>query len=394
MLLFSQNEEKRDSIHATQIDILKTDYKDFIIIDKIIYAVTKGNSLVSLNPINENFNIIETDILTIAKNSKEKIVAARKDGHIVEQDEQDEFIKKIFVKDKVRRIFLDKNDEYVIITRKNIQYKNQKFVPEKKSPMCEAIIARAKSGFLPANYYFLDKEDNLWFSYDWGEWGGDVCFFNLKTKEFIYDNYLTLDFDKKPSMPPKEYFQELQKTYSDKIKIVEKDTIYKFPYNLNISSGMKGVTYDNEGNLFISSSGMHFFIDGGIIKISKSKIKNFYESCSCNSVLDQIANTDITGKIIDRQLQEYLGPISFNKYNNKTYYYSNKGFFKLSGNSCKMTKEFVFKPWIYWTAGLPDAVGYQMNVIKFEFISEKEIVFLTQKDGIGYFDGEKVKYFK
>lgn len=394
MLLFSQNEEKRDSIRATQIDILKTDYKDFIIIDKIIYAVTKGDSLVSLNPINEKFNIIETDVLAIAKNSKKRIIVARKDGHIREQDKRGKFIEKLLVKDKVRRIFLDKNDEYVLITSKNIQYKKQIFSPEKDSPMYKSGVSTAINGLLSFDYYFLDKEEYLWFAHDGGEWGGDVCFFNLKTKQFIYDSDLTLGFEKKYSMSKKEYFQELQKTYSDYIKIEKNDTIYKFPYNLNISSGMKGVAYDNEGNLFISSSGMHFFVDGDIIQISKSKIKGFYKSCSCNSVLNQVTKVDIRGKIIDRQIQEYLGPISFNKYNNKTYYYSNKGFFKLSGNRCEMTKEFVFKPWIYWTSGLLNAVGYQMNVIKFEFISEKEMVFLTQKDGIGYFNGKSIKYFK
>ena len=35
-----------------------------------------------------------------------------------------------------------------------------------------------------------------------------------------------------------------------------------------------------------------------------------------------------------------------------------------------------------------------INLIKFEFISEKEILFLTKNDGIGYYNGESIKYYR
>jgi hypothetical protein len=93
-------------------------------------------------------------------------------------------------------------------------------------------------------------------------------------------------------------------------------------------------------------------------------------------------------------LKEYLGTNTFNIFDNSFYYYSDKGFLKIIKNGDKYSKQLFFKPLITWTAGLANSVGYQMNVIKFEFISEKEIIFLTLNNGIGYFDGETVKYFK
>ena len=107
---------------------------------------------------------------------------------------------------------------------------------------------------------------------------------------------------------------------------------------------------------------------------------------------------DTEEKLIERQtsfIEEYLGPIQINPFNKSVNYYSNLGFFKLEEfDDCNFSKKLLFRPWIYWTNGLPDAVGYQMNITKFEFISENELVFLTTNNGIGYYNGTEVKYFQ
>lgn len=396
MQLFSQSNLKKDSIPAIQIKLLNTNYKDFILVNGLIYALTKGDSLVVINFKKDNVKYTNHSFAEITKNSKSKITGVTNDGIVMEQNSKNDFIQKDKVEGKIYKILVDKFDEYVVITDKYIRYKKENFTPEKGTPMYrKSGRIRTSEKLIPMDFVFLDKEQNIWFAYDAGEWGGDVCFFNLKSKEFIYDNWLRLD-DYEKYKDKNEYFRDLQNKFSDKIKITQKDTIFKFPYELNISSGMKGVVYDDEDNIFISSSGMHFSIDGSISKIYKTEIKDFYKSCFDEDILDQEKPKDTLKKIsfLDRNITEYLGPLAFNKFNNSIYYYSSNGFYKLKGNQCKNSKEFVFKPWIHWTAGLPDAVGYQMNVIKFEFVSEREIIFLTSSNGIGYFDGKSVKYFK
>lgn len=93
-------------------------------------------------------------------------------------------------------------------------------------------------------------------------------------------------------------------------------------------------------------------------------------------------------------LQEYLGPTCFNPFDNSFYYYSDKGFFKISKDKDSYSKALVFKPKLKWTSGMAHSVGYQMSVKKFEFISSNELVFLTANNGIGYYNGKVVKYFK
>jgi hypothetical protein len=395
-VIFSQKEEKRDSIPAVQVKLLNINFKDFIIKDKLVYAITNDDRLITLNIAKNKFKDTKQTFSSIALNSSNRIIGVTRDGIVKEQNKKNKYVKRDKVDGEVYKILVDKNDDFIVITDEYIRYKNENFIPEKSSPMYRKagrIIGGKK--LIPADYYFLDKEQNIWFSYDAGEWGGDVCFFNLVSKEFIYDKWLSLEENEK-SNDRKEYFKKLQSKFSDKIKIIQNDTIYKFPYQLSISSGMKGVVFDQYENIFISSSRMHFFIDGSISKISKTDLKGFYKFCFDEDILDQIITKDTLDKktYLNRNIKEYLGPLAFNKFNNSIYFYSSYGFYKLTGNDCKNSKEFIFKPWIYWKAGLPDAVGYQMNLTKFDFISEKEIIFLTAMNGIGYFDGETVKYFK
>ena len=70
------------------------------------------------------------------------------------------------------------------------------------------------------------------------------------------------------------------------------------------------------------------------------------------------------------------------------------GFFKIIKERDIYTKELFFAPKLFWKGGLEHSVGYQMSVIKFEFISKTELLFLTSNNGSGYFDGKLVKYFQ
>ena len=68
---------------------------------------------------------------------------------------------------------------------------------------------------------------------------------------------------------------------------------------------------------------------------------------------------------------EYIGPASFNKFDNSIYFYSQNGIFK--GDKAKDLSKIA-----NWQNILkPDAVGSPMNVLKLIIIEKEKFTFLT-----------------
>lgn len=372
-LFFGQTVIKQDSVFAEKIKIFTTNYKEFELVGNEAYAITKGDSLVSFNLETKKKNILSKSAVSLVKNVNGEILFIDKKGNVFKQIKKNKFEVINSLKGNLfYKILVDNQNEVIVFSDKAIHYKNFEYIPNIDSPFYRRAGRLKRSDFLiPADFLFVDKNNYLWFTYDAGEWGGDICFLNLKNGKFIYDIY--------------------------------DNNGTEFPYNFSIGFGIKGITYSKD-NLFVSSSRMHFSISGEISKINKEN--NVYQICHNKDILTRtsidtlrkryVNVSDVNLKNIQEScVEEYLGPIQFNPFNNSVYYYSNFGFFKLEEfDDCNFSKKLLFRPWIYWTDGLPDAVGYQMNVTKFEFISEKELVFLTTNNGIGYYNGTEVKYFQ
>jgi hypothetical protein len=91
---------------------------------------------------------------------------------------------------------------------------------------------------------------------------------------------------------------------------------------------------------------------------------------------------------------EYIGPSAYNKYNKSIYFYSQNGIFKgeLNKDLSKIENwSNIIKPKLHWSQGQPDAVGSPMNVFKLAIIDRDRFLFLTQHDGIGFYDGQNLK---
>lgn len=213
-------------------------------------------------------------------------------------------------------------------------------------------------------------------------------FFDLNTRKFFEDKHLTLD----TKLVGSQYCDKLQKEYPDKIKKISEKFLFKFPYNLPIYRPIKGICQDEQSNFYFSQSLMHFSLSGCISKYVEVE-KDFYNEIDLSSVLERKKNIG-ESSLSFMDVSEYLGPIQHNRYDGKIYYYTDNGFFKTLQNDKGLSKEFIFKPVILWKFGLADAVGYQMNVKKFEFISENQMLFLTSSNGIGYYDGKILKYYQ
>lgn len=426
-LAISQNNFSKDNIVSTQINLLNTKYKDFVTVKNIIYAITENNDFISIDFKNEKIKIIKNNISSIAKKSNDEIIFGSKDGKIFLFNKKEEIKQIDKVDAEIFSILINSKNKYVVYTNKSIYFNRKDYIPQKKTNFYGKGTEKYKGvELIEPNYIYLDKLNFVWFTFDEGEFGGNVCFFDINKEEFIYEHWLSLN-DTITSFPPSskykdknEYFKKLKETHSDKIRITKKDTIYQYPYQLSISSNTKGVTYDKQNNLFISSSGsgikfgyknekgFSYFVDGTIVKISK-KENNFYNYCFDQNILEDekykfAFESNFHGfKNKDRELREriltenennVLGPITYNKFDKNLYFYSSKGFYLLKDMNCKFIKELVLSPNITCEFECKNDYCKHLNVIKFEFISEKEILFLTKNNGIGYFNGKEIKYLK
>lgn len=46
------------------------------------------------------------------------------------------------------------------------------------------------------------------------------------------------------------------------------------------------------------------------------------------------------------------------------------------------------QPKLHWKSGQPDAVGSPMNVLKLQVLDDGKIIFVSQNDGVGIYDGK------
>src|SRR5690606_19902574 len=152
-------------------------------------------------------------------------------------------------------ILINSKDEYIIYSNKSIYYNNKNYIPKRETNFYGKGRAKYTGKLLIEHDNInLDKMSYIWFDYDEDSWRGNVRFLDINKKEFIYDDWLRLD-DEVKYKDRNDYFTKLKEKYPEIIKVTERDTIYKYPYNLSISSVAKGVAYNNTDDLFITSSG-------------------------------------------------------------------------------------------------------------------------------------------
>ncbi|KIX22446.1 hypothetical protein SY27_00925 [Flavobacterium sp. 316] len=415
----AQSNFQNDSVSKTQIKLLNSEYKDFVSVKNKLYAISQNNDLIEIDLKKDNFKLIKNNITAIAKKSNNELVFGSKDGRIFILNNKHKVNQIEKIDAEIFSVLINSKDEYIIYSNKSIYYNRKDYIPKKETNFYGKVRAKyTGKQLIEPDFIYLDRMNFIWFAYDEGEWGGNVYYFDLNKKEFIYDDWLRLD-DGINYKDRNEYFTKLKEKYPEIIKVIEKDTVYKYPYSLGISSVTKGATYNNKGELFTTSSdvlnsiyatrnGFHYFVDGTIKKIT-NKDSDYYTSCFDQDILEaeryKIAfERNFMGfKNKDRELREniltenevnILGYISYNKYDSNLYFFSSKGFYTLNNLDCSFSKKLFFNPKLICNSEYEKDYCLHLNVIKFEFISEKEIIFLTKNDGIGYYNGESIKYFR
>ena len=191
---------------------------------------------------------------------------------------------------------------------------------------------------------YIDKNDIIWVGFGYGEWGGNLFVFQTSTRKFLD---LSLDSFEITLFPIKSFFED-------------------------------------SSSLYISAGLQHMMTSGIIVKIDNLKASTLFSSES------HWLNPEKRDSMIDG---EYVGPATFNPYSNSIYFYSQNGIFfgeKTKDLSRTVNWEKVVSRNLTWKYGQPDAVGSPMHVFKICIVDKTKLVFLSQNNGVGFYDGQNI----
>lgn len=328
----------------------ESQYKDFIVTDSYIWGLTSNGQIKLFNKTTGNPSdkkiTNSSEIALLVKDKFGKAVIADKENQIKKwSDEQNSWVVISKYEGEIYGIVFDsKNMGFAIFDKGIEDLITKKFYFTNKS-LNHQIIIKDKWG--KPYCYFIDKNDVIWVGFGYGEWGGNLLAFQTKTMNFLN---LSLGDFKIELSPIKSFFEDSNSVY--------------------VSAGLQ-----------------HMMTSGIIVRIESSKVTTLFNS---RSHWSEPSGKECTQTMIEG---EYIGPATYNSFNNSIYFYSQNGIF--SGDKSKdLSKienwKLVVKPTLHWKSGQPDAVGSPMNVLKITIIDEDKFIFLSQNDGIGFFDKDKL----
>jgi len=329
-------------------------YKDFIVTDSYIWGLTSNGQIKLFNkttgkPSDKKITN-SSEIALLVKDKFGKAVIADKENQIKKwSDEQNSWVVISKYEGEIYGIVFDsKNMGFAIFDKGIEDLITKKFYFTNKS-LNHQINSKDKWG--KPYCHFIDKNEVIWLGFGYGEWGGNLFAFQTKTKKFLD---LSLgDFE------------------------IELNPIKSF--------------FEDSNSVYISAGLQHMMTSGIIVRFDNLKATTIFNS---ESHWSEPTGKDSIKTMIDG---EYIGPTTYNSFNNSIYFYSQNGIF--SGNLSKdLSKienwKLVVKPTLHWKSGQPNAVGSPMNVLKITIIDKDKFIFLSQNDGIGFFDKDKLTMIK
>jgi hypothetical protein len=319
-------------------------YVDLIIKGHKLFALTANGHI---NVLDANSGaLIDTNIhsdTTIASmnlDRKGNIVVVESNKKIEILDERKLTFKNLFNStNSVFNIVFNQNNRGYIITEKGITdvVAKKNYLPDTSIRLNSQV-----RGWSKPSAVFMDKNDNIWLGYGFGEWGGELFVFNTKAGKFIKPI-----LNQSPLAPVKSIF--------------------------------------TDGNVVYISCGVQHMLTYGCI----TKFTGY--SCSTIFISDSHW-VDNEKKDMRKMVEgEYIGPAIYNKKDTSIYFYSQNGLFK--GNINKDLSQIsgwkkIASPKLHWTNGQPDAVGSPMNALKMSLAENGQLFLVAPNDGIGVYDGK------
>lgn len=322
-------------------------YQDFAYDGEKIWGLTTDGQLALFEATNGDpiFAKVKNDspIIALTDDKDGNIIIGDKSNAIKKYDRQTQTWRTLFrFENTLLAIAFDSKNNYYPITNKGIFDNSTKkyFYPN------NSLNLRKKEGtdWFEKPKILTDKNDNIWIGFGYGEWGGELFIFNTSDKKFIVPSLNEFEIMRNP------------------IKSI----------------------FKSKENVFITSGLMHFSTHGSIVKFD-----NFQASLVFSSEGREKSSNDNTNN--DMLHAEYIGPGVYNDEKNCIYFYSQNGIFK--GNPQNDLSKIenwiqVLHPKLDWSNGQSNAVGTPMNVLKLKFIDNERLIFVSQNNGIGIYDGK------
>lgn len=220
---------------------------------------------------------------------------------------------------------------------------------------------RTSKYLIPPQYIYIDNNDIIWMTSTFGEWGGSIQRFDTKSRKVINRSIDSIQYE---LIFPRSIFE------------------------------------DDKNNIYITSGLQHFYGSGEILKIYNNVSKCIYSSDSFNNLKKskqhiEVDSNGVISVIKERNYDIFVGPGAYNEEDNKIYFASSEGFFRVNipQNGKIQKQEFLFKPNLNWE-NEPLAIGVAMTIKKIAFTSDNRLIFLTTNNGIGIYDGANQKMLK
>jgi hypothetical protein len=344
----SCSEPQFGSVKSTEVKVQglrSSNFIDIVLCGGKVWAISADSVLVSFDLDNlQASEIVFQDtikITAIAKDPYDNIVIADTRNRIGKQAEGGKWNFTSSFKSRIRAIFFaGDNNEYFLTNEGIYSVKHgRNFFPQ--SSLNDQV--RLPYAFRRYACTLMDSKDNIWLGYNHGEWGGDIYIFSTSQKRFIIPNLKSFEINLNP--------------------------IFSFS--------------ESPGGVYFSGGLSHLYMTSGYIGI--------FQDYNFNAVFNN--EYDNLGKNTSEKGGHYIGPISYNQWDNTLYFYSQYGFYKGDPKTDLSKVENwtnVVKPELLWTYGQSNATGYRMNVQKLICKGPGSFIFLTDQNGIGYFTGKEL----
>lgn len=329
----------------------KAQYKDFVLANSSIWGLTADGKINVIDRKSKTSTKILTngiEITNLAKDRTGAIVIVDKNNELKKYSEVDNSWQPVkTLKNKLFGLVFDSHNRGYAITVNGIQDVATGKIYFADSSLNHQVNYR--DGWRNIKAFHIDKANNIWVGFGFGEWGGDIFIFNTDQKKFVT---LSLDEFKIMLHPIQSFFEDSTSIYA--------------------STGLQ-----------------HMMTSGEITQFKDFRATVLFESDSHWSKPFKVGKETLQELVGG----EYIGPAAFSPYDNAIYFYSQNGLFR--GDRSKnlaysQNWKKIATPRLKWSSGQPDAVGSPMNVIKLVATGKSSLVFLSQHDGIGFFDNGRV----